>query len=430
MSISSSGLRNFYTDKQIRTLQERRRKDWFISINHGAKSSGKTILDNDMFLMELMRVRKTADRLGIANPQYILAGSTLGNIQDNVLTELTNKYGLEFKFDRYNNFRLFGVKIVQTFTSSVAGVGRIRGMTAFGAYINEATLAHPEVWNEIRDRCRGQDARIISDTNPDHPEHWLLKDFINNKKASGIMSTSFHLEDNTFLSERYIRNLKETTPPGMLYDRGIHGLWVSGQGVVYPDFDKNRHSVTREEVNLMEFERIFCGVDWGWEHYGSIVVIGVTWDNKYVVIEEHAYQRKKIADWIKIAHDIMREYGDYTPFYCDTARPDNITEFEDAGINAIGANKSVMPGVEFLATLYYNDQLFIVYKEAPRFRAEIYKYIWHPITKEPKKEFDDVQDSIRYGIYSDWQVNVKEFGSRASAVEQLENLRLLGLAAR
>ena len=130
--------------------------------------------------------------------RYILAGYSLGNIQDNILTELSNKYGFEFKFDKYNNFNLFGVKVVQTSHGSISGLGRIRGMTAFGAYINEASLANQEVFDEIKARCSGKGARIIADTNPDHPEHWLLKDYIKSG-ASGILSNHFSLDDNCLL---------------------------------------------------------------------------------------------------------------------------------------------------------------------------------------------------------------------------------------
>ena len=171
-------LNSIYTPKQIEILKACRNTDWFMLINHGAKRSGKTQLDNDIFLQELIRVRGIADQLGIDTPQYILAGYSMGNIQDNILTELSNKYGFEFKFDRFNNFTLFGVKVVQTSHGNISGLGRIRGMTAFGAYINEASLANQEVFDEIKARCSGPGARIIADTNPDHPEHWLLKDYI------------------------------------------------------------------------------------------------------------------------------------------------------------------------------------------------------------------------------------------------------------
>lgn len=408
-----------YTPKQIEILRACRNTDWFLLINHGAKRSGKTQLDNDIFLQELIRIRKTADKLGIDTPQYILAGYSMGNIQDNILTELSNKYGFQFKFDKFNNFTLFGVKIVQTSHGNISGLGRIRGMTAFGAYINEASLANQEVFDEIKARCSGPGARIIADTNPDHPEHWLLKDYIKST-AAGIMNFHFCLDDNTFLDERYIKNIKESTPKGMFYDRGINGAWVSGEGVVYPDFDQNVHVITPLQAKQIIFDRAFCGVDWGWEHWGAIVVVGVK-GSSYYIVEEHAAQHKYIKDWITVAKDIIRRYGD-VPFYCDPARPEHIAAFQNAGINAYMGSNRVLSGIEAIATLMTNKQFFIVYSQCPRFREEIYKYIWKKNTGEPLKENDDVLCAIRYGIYSDMTVNEIELPGQSMA-EQAEKLK-------
>lgn len=394
-------LSNIYTPKQIEILKACRNTDWFMLINHGAKRSGKTQLDNDLFLAELRKVRKTADEMGIDTPQYILAGYSMGNIQDNILTELSNKYGFEFKFDKYNNFNLFGVKVVQTSHGSISGLGRIRGMTAFGAYINEASLANQEVFDEIKARCSGKNARIIADTNPDHPEHWLLKDYINSS-ASGIMSNHFRLDDNTFLDTRYVKQIKETTPLGIFYDRGVEGLWVSGEGVVYPDFDREKHSITAEQAGRLSFDRVFAGVDWGWEHWGAIVVIGVT-GKRYCIIEEHAAQHRFIDDWILAARDIIARHGNIS-FYCDPARTEHVAAFQKAGIRAYLANNRVLSGIEAVATLMKNDLFRIVYDECPRFRDEIYKYIWKKNSGEPLKENDDVLCAIRYGIYSDMTI--------------------------
>lgn len=413
-------LNNIYSPKQIEVLKATRTNDWFMLVNHGAKRSGKTVVDNDLFLQELMRVKGTANKLGIDTPQYILAGYSLGNIQDNILTELSNKYGFEFKFDKYNNFNLFGVKVVQTSHGSIAGLGRIRGMTAFGAYINEGSLANPEVFDEIKARCSGPGARIITDTNPDHPEHWLLKDYIKSK-AEGIISFHFELDDNTFLDERYKANIKETTPKGMFYDRGIRGLWVSGEGVVYPEFDRNIHVITPEQARKIMFDRYLAGVDWGWEHWGAIVLIGVK-DNAYYVIEEHASQHVYIDGWIKIAKDIIRRYGNI-PFYCDPARTEHIAAFQKSGINAFMGNNRVLSGVEAIATLMKNKQFFIVYNQSPRFREEIYKYIWKKNTGEPLKENDDVLCAIRYGIYSD--MTVQSIETPEERMKQAKRLRRL-----
>lgn len=412
-------LNSIYTPKQIEILKACQNTDWFMLINHGAKRSGKTQLDNDIFLQELIRVRGIADQLGIDIPQYILAGYSMGNIQDNILTELSNKYGFEFKFDRFNNFTLFGVKVVQTSHGNISGLGRIRGMTSFGAYINEASLANQEVFDEIKARCSGPGARIIADTNPDHPEHWLLKDYIKSS-AEGILSFHFTLTDNTFLDERYVKNIIETTPKGMFSDRGIKGLWVSGEGVVYPDFDQNVHVITPEQARSIIFERVLAGVDWGWEHWGAIVVIGVR-AGSYYVIEEHAAQHKHINNWIITAKDIIRRYGNI-PFYCDPARPEHVASFQEAGINAFLGNNRVLSGIEAVATLMKNQQFFIVYSQCSRFRDEIYKYIWKKNTGEPLKENDDVLCAIRYGIYSDMTVNKVELPGQ-SRMEQARRLK-------
>src|SRR5574344_974606 len=119
------------TKKQQEIYSEIGRKDWFMLILHGAKRSGKTQLNNDLFLRELIRVRKIADMEGVERPQYILAGFSKSTIYQNVLIELSSKYGIDFKFDKLGNFTLFGVYVVQVGHGKVDGLGRIRGMTAY-----------------------------------------------------------------------------------------------------------------------------------------------------------------------------------------------------------------------------------------------------------------------------------------------------------
>ncbi|PCF64458.1 terminase [Staphylococcus pseudintermedius] len=409
-----------FTDKQFQIYQEIMKKDWFLCILYGAKRTGKTIFNNYMFLEEVLNVRERATKLGIRNPQYILAGYTLGTIQKNVLEELTNMYGLEFTFDKYNRFKLFGVTIVQTPHGNVKGLAAIRGMTAFGAYINEASLAHPSVFDEIKSRCSGEGARILSDTNPDNPEHWLLKDYIQNEDES-IISYHFELDDNTFLSERYRKNIKATTPSGMMYDRNILGLWVSGDGLVYQDFDKKMHTMTQDELKQIPMKQYFAGVDWGYEHHGVIVVFGMGYDDRFYLIEEHAKQHVFIEDWVRIAHDIKARYGDI-PFYCDSARSEHVAKFDEEGINAIFADKRIMRGVELVAHYYKNNRIRIVYDACPRFASEIYNYAWDTKKDLPIKEYDDVMDAMRYALLT----FVETFEQR-SVEDEIDLIQQLGI---
>lgn len=392
-------LNSMYTEKQIEVLKQTHSQDWFILINHGAKRSGKTVINNDLFLMELRRVRKISKVLGIDEPMYILAGVSSKTIQNNILTELTNKYELDFKFDRHGSFKLFGVKVVQAFTGTIGGLGGIRGMTAFGAYVNEASLARQEVFDEIISRCSGKGARILCDTNPDNPEHWLKKDYIDSD-SDKILSYKFSIFDNTFLDKRYLQSTIETTPAGMFTERNIYGNWVSGDGMVYKDFDASKHFIN--DLNKYCFNRYIAGVDWGYGHYGAIVVFGVTDKNEYIMIDEVAQTQKEIDWWVNEAKKLDKKYPRLI-FYCDSARVEHVDRFINDGLKAKLASKKVVEGIEQVAILYKSLKLKIYEPIAKRFKEEIYSYVWETNTTKDqvKKEYDDVMDAMRYAIYTD-----------------------------
>lgn len=389
-----------YHQKQQEVLRRALHQDYFMLINHGAKRSGKTVVDNDLFLFELRRAKRMAAAAGIQNPQYILAASDLGSVHRNVLNELSGKYGLEFHFDKFNRFSLFGVQVCCFGHSKINDLGRIRGMTAWGAYINEASVANEAVFDEMKSRCSGNGARLLMDTNPDRPDHWLKRDYIDKADGKTIVEFSWKLDDNTFLSDRYRDSIKASTPSGMFYDRAINGAWVSADGMVYPDFDQKVHYISISQVPMNKIVRWFVGVDFGWEHYGALVLMGKTEDGCYYLVQEWAAQHRHIDAWVEIARSIKAQRGDIS-FYCDGARPDYVQKLREAGIRAIYARKDVVAGISEVASLYKQHRLFIVQENAPRFAKEIYGYVWKPGADEPVKENDDVQDAVRYAIYSD-----------------------------
>lgn len=408
------------TKKQRHVLIELSKEDWFIAILHGAVRSGKTFVNNILFLREIKRVSEIAKRQGIAQPLYILAGFSMSNINDNVLNELSNTFGLDFKFDKYGSFTLFGVKIIQTTHGNKNGVGRIRGLTAHGAYINEASLSVQAVFEEIKTRCSGDGARIIADTNPDHPEHWLKKDYIDKADENkDIKEFSFVLDDNTFLSQRYVDNLKNATPSGMFYDRSINGMWVSAHGVVYPDFDKSTDVIQAKQPDGTPFpwwncEEFIFGVDWGYEHTGTIVVMG-RYKNCWYLVDEYAHKHKEIDGWVDIARECISKYGN-RPFYCDSARPEHVDRFIREGFNAINANKSVLSGIETVSRLIKEGLFKVIQGDKDlQFMQEIYQYIWNERTGEPVKQNDDVLDAVRYALHShtyepmQWNISARLF---------------------
>lgn len=381
-------------------LQSYLNDDWKYLILNGAVRAGKTVIDNYLFLLELKRIKKLAEREKEPHPQYILAGYSSNSIYTNVISSIENQFGIVMNTDRHGHYHLFGVDIVPAYTGSVRGIGAIRGMTSYGAYINEASLATHKVFQEIVQRCSVGSARIICDTNPDIPTHWLKTDYIDNHDPKArIKAFSFTIDDNTFLSKDYVEALKAATPRGMFYDRSILGQWVTGEGVVYEDFNKDTMLVNEVPKNL----EYYCGVDWGFAegHENVITVFGDDPDTDTTyLLDIYSSTGKYIDYWVEIAEQIQEKYGYGINFWCDSARPEYVSYFQQNGIQARNSDKSVMDGVEYCSSRIKLDKFRVLQSCSKPFLDDVYQYVWDPVKGVPKKEHDNVMDSFRYAVFN------------------------------
>ena len=391
---------NLLTKKQIEVLQSYLNDDWKYLILNGAVRAGKTVIDNYLFLLELKRIKNLAEREKEPHPQYILAGYSSNSIYTNVISSIENQFGIVMNTDRHGHYHLFGIDIVPAYTGSVRGIGAIRGMNSYGAYINEASLATHEVFQEIVQRCSVESARIICDTNPDIPTHWLKTDYIDNHDPKArIKAFSFTIDDNTFLSKDYVETLKAATPRGMFYDRSILGQWVTGEGIVYRDFDKETMLINEAPENL----DYYCGIDWGFAegHENVITVFGDDPDTDVTyLLDIYSSTGKYIDYWVEIAQQIQEKYGYGINFWADSARPEYVSYFQQNGIQARNADKSVMDGVEYCSSRIKLDKFRVLKSCSKPFLDDIYQYVWDPVKGVPKKEHDNVMDSFRYAVFN------------------------------
>ena len=375
-----------------------------ILVCSGAKRSGKTYVLTFVFLMHISKFKNKGY-------SFIIGGTTQSSIRRNILNDLETILGKSINLSKDNHFKLFGNKIYCFDGANADSYKKARGFTAYGAFLNEATTLHDSFVKEVISRCSGEGARIYMDTNPENPVHSVKTDYIDKdgqRLSNGqlnIKAFNFTLYDNTFLNKEYVESIEASTPSGMFFDRDILGIWVASEGVVYQDFNKDIHYI--KEANT-EFKKIFCGVDFGWEHYGSIVVVGLGVDNKYYLIKEYAYKHKDIEYWISIAKEIIKEYGNIN-FYCDYARPDYMHKLQVNGIRAINAKKEVLEGITTIATLFKTNKLLVLEDNVNIFKSEIYNYVWAKGKDEPIKSSDDVLDSLRYAIYSDMKLSGNKF---------------------
>ena len=397
------GIDEILTNKQQQVLNSYLHDDWKFLILTGAFRAGKTIMNNYLFIMELKRIARLSIQRKDPHPQYILAGYSSNSIYTNVISAIESYFGITMKTDRHGHYHLFGIDIVPSYTGSIRGVGFIRGMTSYGAYVNEASLATHDVFQEILQRCSIEGARIICDTNPDIPTHWLKTDYIDNHDPKArIKSFTFTIDDNTFLSKDYVESIKAATPRGMFYDRGILGQWVTGDGIVYQDFNKDTMVIPKNRVpDGLDY---YVGVDWGYEHPNPIILLGDDKDGNTYVLEDYTQKHKFINYWVKVAQNLQTRFGRNLIFYADSARPDNVNEFQSNGLNCINANKNVLPGIECVARKMREGKFYVVDTASSGLLDETYQYAWDESTGLPLKENDvrhnDRLDAIRYAIYS------------------------------
>ncbi len=371
-----------------------------ILICSGAKRAGKTFV---LLLTFLAHVSKYQN-MGLS---FIIGGATQAAIKRNVLNDMELILGKELRLDKSNAVEIFGNRVYCFDGANADSWKKARGFTSAGAFLNEATALHDSFVKEVISRCSYKGAVVMMDTNPENPMHTVKTDYIDKdgqKLKSGrlnIRSFHFSLFDNNFLDPEYVESIVASTPSGMFTDRDIHGYWVAPEGVIYKDFNKDIHYISSAELEnrRVNFKKYFAGVDWGYEHPGSIVVIGQDDQGCFYLLEEYAKQHEEIDYWVKVAKDIKERYGNIN-FYCDTARPEHVQRFRREKLRALNADKAVISGIEEVARLFKRNELFIVKDKVARFEKEVFMYVWNQKTGDPVKEWDDVLDSLRYALYS------------------------------
>jgi PBSX family phage terminase large subunit len=384
------------TPKQIEVVQSVRTEDPKILLLSGAKRAGKTHIALLLFLAHVAKYENE----GVS---FIIGGATYSSIWRNILDDMEKIIGRDIKLDKKNSFPLFGNKIYVFDGSTSDAWKKARGFTSAGAFLNEGTALHDMFLKEVISRCSYKGARIIIDTNPENPSHPVKEDYIDKDGQTlesgrlNIRAFHFTLYDNIFLDPEYVESIVASTPSGMFTDRDIDGLWVAAEGVIYKDFNQNVHYV--DHVENVNFVRYFAGVDWGYEHHGSIVVIGEDDKGCFYIVEEHAHQHEEIDFWVGVANGIKARYGNIF-FYCDSARPEHVVRFRRERIKALNADKAIIAGIEEVARLFKTNKLKVVKSEAQRFSKEIFMYVWNEKTGVPVKLWDDVLDAIRYGLYT------------------------------
>lgn len=245
-----------YTNKQLQLMRLwQYKKLKRLNILEGSVSSGKTWIS--LVLWGFWVATMPPDKL------YLMVGKSLTTLKRNCLVLLEELFGTSnFTFSTSaKEAYLFGRRILLEGANDARSESKIRGLTLQGAYCDELTLFPRDFFVMLLSRLRVPGAKLIATTNPDSPEHWLKKEYIDRQDELDLLDLKFLLDDNTTLDPQYVESVKKEYT-GVFYNRFILGEWAIAEGLIYPQFEKERY-VIPDNPELSKYGNYYISVDYG-----------------------------------------------------------------------------------------------------------------------------------------------------------------------
>ena len=308
-------------------------KDKDILIADGSIRSGKTVACICSFLMFVF--------LHFTNENFIIAGKTIGALKRNVIKpmlQILEAWGIGYTYNRSGNYiQVAGHTFYLFGANNEASQDSLQGLTAAGAYVDEAALFPQSFTEQMLGRCSVMGSKVFLNCNPASPNHYIKREYIDKADAKNICRLHFTLEDNLTLDpstvERYHRMYT-----GVFYERFIRGLWVSAEGLVYKEFADNVSSYTVDDDYIATQDIAFAtiGVDFGGNKSAhSFTLTGFTRGLGEVITLDEWYSdgrltpeelSNRFCDFVRRAKERYNVYE----AYCDSAEQVLIKGFEVA----------------------------------------------------------------------------------------------------
>lgn len=409
-----------------------------MAIYEGSVRSSKTITS----LLDWLKFVRTAP-----TGPLLMVGKTERTLERNVIGPLVEMLGSRrCRLTRgTGELHLLGRTILIAGAADERSQEKIRGLTLVGAYVDEASLVPESFWSMLLTRLSVAGARLIATTNPDSPQHWLKRDYLDRAgvhltkpgavehKATGgidLARLSFHLDDNPTLDPAYRAHL-DITYVGLWRRRFIDGDWVAAEGAIYDMLDLNpggAHRVDWTAVRRRLTGRHWVGLDYGQSNPFHAVLLGTTIDDRMIVCGEWRYDgrtshrqlddgeyEQRLRGWLDDGGDLPAPDGMKAgPVWPDrTAVDPSAASFRSMLRNRgwtglVAADNAVADGIRNTSSLLAGRRLLFATHDdgspaAPMLEREMLGYVWDPkATKrgedEPLKVDDHGPDGLRYGV--------------------------------
>jgi len=379
-----------------------------IIICDGAIRSGKTVSELISFTLWSLS--------NFENETLILAGKTMGALKRNVLNPLfkiLTAQGIRYHYIRTtdeprveiggNTYYLFGA-------NNELAQDKIQGLTAAGAYADEAPLFPRSFVEQMIGRCSVDGAKIFLNGNPLGPKHWFKTEYIDKATEKRILYLHFTMDDNLTLVEKVKERYKRMFT-GVFYQRYIKGLWVMAEGLIYDMFLEEENTVKFKD--LPNIKTSWVGIDYGTANPTVYLLVGLGADQCLYVYDEYRWDSRKqgrqktdkeysqeYIGWINKNKVIPR----YT-FFDPSAKSFGLQLHRDGVKGVIPAKNAVIDGVRAVSSLFGAKKLYIVSDKCHGLIEELQDYVWDEKAQErgedkPLKVNDHGPDALRYVILS------------------------------
>ena len=345
---------------------------------------------------------------------FIMAGKTVGAFRRNVLFWLKlmlRVQGYHIKDRRSDNlveiskgeiinyFYIFGGKDERS-------QDLVQGITAAGVFLDEVALMPESFVNQALARCSVEGSKYCFNCNPEGPNHWFKVNWIDKAKEKGIIYLHFTMDDNLSLSEETKQRYKNMFV-GVFFQRFILGLWVLAEGIIYPNFDKKRHTIKYHEIPS-NFDYYYVTSDYGITNPQVFLLCGI----KYIKDKPHVYilkeyYNKGTNEKIKTDTLFLKDYKEFIgdlrikKTIIDPSATSLINLFKLNSIEVKEADNTVIDGINLVLSFLEEERIHIVAENCPNLLREFASYIWDSKAQErgedkPVKENDHALDALRY----------------------------------
>lgn len=250
-----------FSDQQLRLLHWWRPgspyHDCDMVIADGSVRSGKTIACICSFLLY--------SQTNYSGENFILAGKTIGALKRNVIgpmLQILNSWRWPHVYHRGgqdNSIEINGNTYYLYEANNESSQDKLQGLTAAGAYLDEAALMPRSFVEQAIARCSVAGAKMWLNCNPAGPGHYINKEYIKKAREKNICLLHFQMNDNLCLAEATKEKYRRMYT-GVFYRRYVLGEWCAADGLIYSMFDSEIHVVPTVPRHYKQY---YISVDYG-----------------------------------------------------------------------------------------------------------------------------------------------------------------------